>query len=119
MYLIAKFDDHRSNRNGDKNSFINSYMGTLEKAEVTTSIHHIGRFLKSGIPSYNSEVPDTASRKTKRRRRRRRTQTIAKCYTFHANAIKKPKKRLWNLKDIYFCEVPVFKRFIKLDGFYD
>ena len=65
MYLIAKFDDHRSNRNGDKNSFINSYMGTLEKAEVTTSIHHIGRFLKSGIPSYNSEVPDTASRKTK------------------------------------------------------
>ena len=112
MYLIAKFDDHRSNRNGDKNSFINSYMGTLEKAEVTTSIHHIGRFLKSGIPSYNSEVPDTASRKTKRRRRRRRTQTIAKCYTFHANAIKKPKKPLWNPKDIYFCEVPVFKRFI-------
>ena len=113
MYLIAKFDDHRSNRNGDKNYFINSYMGTLEKAEVTTSIRHIGRFLKSGIPIQNSEVQDTASRKTKTRRRRiRRTQTIAKCYTFHANILKKPKKRLWNPKDIYFCEVPVFKRFI-------
>ena len=117
MYLIAKCDDHRSNRNGDKNYFINSYIGTLEKAEVTTSIRHIGRFLKSVIRIYNSEVPDTASRKTKRRRRRR--QTIAKCYSFHANEIKKPKKRLWNPKDIYFCEVPVFKRFIKLDRFYD
>ena len=113
MYLIAKFDDHRSNRNIDKNYFINSNMGTLEKAEVTTSIRHIGRFLKSGIPIQNSEVQDTASRKSKTRRRRiRRTQTIAKCYTFHANAIKKPKKPLWNPKDIYFCEVPVFKRFI-------
>ena len=36
---------------------------------------HIARFLKSGIPIYNSEVPDTADRKT--RRKRKRTQAIA------------------------------------------
>ena len=64
-------------------------MNTFEKAELTTSIRHIAIFLKSGTPIYNSEVPDTASRKT--RRRRRRAQAIAKCYTFHANT-----------QDIYF-----------------
>ena len=31
-------------------------MDTLEKAELTTSIHHNARILKSGIPIYNSEV---------------------------------------------------------------
>ena len=63
-------------------------MNTLEKAELTASAGHIGRFLKSGIPIYNSEVPHTAGRKTRRRKRkRRRTQVTAKCYAFHANAI--------------------------------
>ena len=38
-------------------------MYTLEKAELFASIRHIRRFLKSGIPIYNSEVPDTAGRK--------------------------------------------------------
>ena len=38
---------------------------------------------QSGIPIYNSEVSDTADRKT-----RRRTQAITKCYAFHANAKK-------------------------------
>ena len=52
MYLLAKFGGHRSYRNGD----INSYMDTLEKAELTTSIRHNARILKSGIPIYNSEV---------------------------------------------------------------
>ena len=50
-------------------------MNILEKAELTAS--------KSGIPFYNSEVPDTAGRKT---RRRRRTQAITKRYVFHAYA---------------------------------
>ena len=36
-------------RNEDINSYINSYMDTLEKAELTTSIRHIKRLLKSGI----------------------------------------------------------------------
>ena len=86
MYLLAKFGDQRSYRNGDINSYVNSYMGTLEKAEPTTSIRHIGRFLKSGILIYNSKVPDMAGRKARRRqRRRRRTQTIAKRYAVHAN----------------------------------
>ena len=81
MYLLAKFGHHRSYRNGD----INSYMDTLEKAELLVSIHHIARFLKSGIPNYNSEVPDATGRKTSKRR----TQAIAKCFAFHANAIDK------------------------------
>ena len=67
MYLSAKFGDHRSYRNGVINSYINYYM----KTEFTTLIRHIAIFLKSGIPIYNSEVPDTASRN-----RRRRTQAI-------------------------------------------
>ena len=83
MYLLTKFVDHRSYRNRDVKSYINSYMGTLQKVELTALIRYIIIFLKSGIPIYNSEVQDTASRKT---RRRRRTQAIAKHYVFHANA---------------------------------
>ena len=58
-------------------------MGTVEKAELTATIRHTGRFLESGLQIYDSEVQDTAGKKT---RRRRRTQTIAKCYAFQANA---------------------------------
>ena len=60
----------------------------LEKAELTASVRHIKRFSKSEIPIYNSEVPDTDNRK-RNKRRRRRTETIAKRYLFHANAINK------------------------------
>ena len=49
--------------------------------ELTVSIRHIARFLKSGIPIYNSDVPDTAGRKTTRRR----TQAIAKRFGFHTS----------------------------------
>ena len=70
--------------NRDNNSYINSAMDTLKKAELTASIRHIARFSKSRIPLYNSEIPDTAGRKT---RRRRRTQAIAKRSAFYANAI--------------------------------
>ena len=40
-------------------------MDTLEKSELTSSIGHIARFLKSEIPIYNSEVPDTAGSENK------------------------------------------------------
>ena len=50
----------------------------ISLSELTTSIHHISRFLKSGIPICNSEVPDAGGRKI--------TQTIAKLCAFHANA---------------------------------
>ena len=83
MYLLAKFGDHKSYRNGDVSSF-NFYMDTLEKAELTASIRCIGRFIKSGRPTYNSEVPDTAGKKTKRRR----AQASAKRFAFYANAIR-------------------------------
>ena len=81
--LFAKFGGHRSYRNGDINSCINSFMDTLEKVELIALIRHIAGFLKSGIPNYNSEVPGTAGRKMKGRRR---AQAVAKSYTFHANA---------------------------------
>ena len=83
MYLLAKFGSHRSYRNGDVNYYISSYKDTLEKAELTTSLCHIARFLKSGIPIYSSEVLDTAGRKMKRRR----IQAIAKRCALDANAI--------------------------------
>ena len=85
MYLLAKFAGHRSYENGNINPYINSYMNTSEKAELSASIRHIERFSKSGIPIYNSEVPDMAGRKTTIRRKR--TQAIAKRYAFHVNAI--------------------------------
>ena len=83
MYLLLTFGDHRSYRNGDINFHINSYMDFLEKIEITASIGHIARFSKSGIPIYNSEVPDTAGRKT-----RTRTLAIAKHFAFQVNAKK-------------------------------
>ena len=36
----------------------------LGKTEITASIRHIARLLKSGITIYNSDVQDTACRKT-------------------------------------------------------
>ena len=66
MYLLAKFDGHRFYGNGDINSYINSYMITSERIELTFSIRHIEKFLKSGVPIYNFEIPDTAGRKTTR-----------------------------------------------------
>ena len=65
---------HRSYRNRNMNSYINSYMDTSGKAKLTASIRYIGGFLKSGIPIYNSKAPDMAGRKA----RRRRTYAIAK-----------------------------------------
>ena len=56
-------------------------MNISEKAELTALVHHIERFSKSGIPIYNSEALQAASRKT----RRGRTQATAKRYAFHAN----------------------------------
>lgn len=60
-------------------------MITLKKAEFTASIRHVERFLKAGVPIYNSDVPDTTGRKT---RRRKRTQEISKRYAIQANAKK-------------------------------
>ena len=80
MYLLTNFGDHRSYRNGDINFYINSYMDTLEKVELTTSTGHIAIFLKSGIPIYNSEVPDTTGRKTTTTIRK--THAIGKCMRF-------------------------------------
>ena len=82
MYLLAKCGSHRSYGNGDINSDISSYMNALEKAELTALVRHIERLSKSGILIYNSAVPDTAGRKT----RRRRAQAIAKHIVFYENA---------------------------------
>ena len=82
MYLFAKFGTNRSCGNAYFSFYIISYMNTLEKADITDALHDIERFSESGIPIYDSTVPDTPGRKT-----RRRTQAIAKYYAFHAKAI--------------------------------
>ena len=90
MYLLVKFGGRRSCGNGDIDSYINSYMYTSEKAELTASIHHLQRFSKSGIPIYISEVPETAGRKittTTTTTMLTIPHVIAKRYAFHANAI--------------------------------
>ena len=82
MYLLVKSGGPNPYRNGDFSFQINSYMNALEKAELTTSVSHIERFSKSGMPIYNFNVPDTAGRKTTTRRKK---QAITKHYVFHAN----------------------------------
>ena len=84
MYLLAKSGGHKSDGNGDINSYISSYMNNLEIALLTGSVCHMEKFSKCGIPIYNSEFPDTAGRKTQSRRRR--TQVITKRYAFQVNA---------------------------------
>ena len=75
MYLLAKFGDHRCHRNGDINSYINSNIYTLENAQLTATIRHIARFLKSGIPIYNTVVQDTAGKK-KQQEEHRQLQSV-------------------------------------------
>ena len=71
----------------------------MEKAKLSSSTHQIEIFLKSAILIYHSEVPGTASRKSKRTQtnanpyafctkalRKRRTQPIAKRFAFHENS---------------------------------
>ena len=62
MYLLIKFDGHRSCKNGNI-VYINSYTSTLEKVEPTASVSYTKIFSKSGIPIYYSEVPDEAGKK--------------------------------------------------------
>ena len=53
-------------------------MGTSKNAELSALILHIARFLKSGIPIYNSNVPETVTKK-----KTRRTQAITKRLECH------------------------------------
>ena len=79
MCLLAKLGDHRSNGNRDINSYINSYMNTSKKAELTTSIRHVEKFSKLRLPIFNSKVPVTIGRKIARSRwwlRRLHSKTI-------------------------------------------
>ena len=55
MYLLGRYIPYR---NEDINSYINSYMDTLKKAELSASNCHMATFLKSEILIYNSEVSD-------------------------------------------------------------
>ena len=60
-------------------------MNISQKAERTALVHQIERFSKSHILIYNSNVPDTSGRKT----RRKRKQAFAKHYVFHAKKLGK------------------------------
>ena len=65
MCLLAKFCDHRSYRNEDINSFINSYMDTLEKAEHTCLNPPYWEILK--IRNYRFTVPKSRIRPAEKR----------------------------------------------------
>ena len=88
MYLLAKFGDNRSHRNGNINSYISSYRDTLEKAALTASIRHIVRFLKSEIPIYNSEIPLRLTEKQEAKKKEHRhllnvlSFTQTQCFSF-------------------------------------
>ena len=56
-HRFTKVSGDRSYRNGYSDSYINSYMNILNKAELTFSA------LKSGTSIYNSKVLDTVGRK--------------------------------------------------------
>ena len=64
-------------------------MNTLENTELTALIRHIAIFLKSEIPIYNSEVPDTAGKK-REEEVVEEENGIARRNAFHANAINSP-----------------------------
>ena len=64
MYLLVKFGSHRSYGNGDMNSFISSYMNTLEKAELTTSDCHYERFPNQ---DYQFTIPKSQTRLVEKR----------------------------------------------------
>ena len=81
MYLLVKCGSYMSYGNGEMNSYVSSYMNTLEKGELIASVPHFDRSSKSGIPVYNSGVPDRTARKT----RRKNTQATVKRYGFPAN----------------------------------
>ena len=110
MYLFAKSGDHTSYRNEVINFYINPYMDTLEKSELTASILRIAIFSKSGIPIYNSEVLDTAGRKKKKEKKKKKKSNTGNC-----RALCVPRKR--NERLIGFlpyrtlCFFPVFIRF--------
>ena len=108
----AKFGDHRSYINGDINSYISSYMETLEKAKPTASVRNIGRFLKSWIKICNFKVPDTAGTK-KRKRRRKRLQIAGNCKALRISR-KRKKKLLLELNTI--TKFLLFRMKYSIDG---
>ena len=72
---------------------------TTKLDRINVLINHIARFLKLGILIYNSEVPDTNGRKT-----RKNKQAIAKCFVFQANAIRISSK----VYHFYLFEIKIF-----------
>ena len=81
MYLLARCDGHRPYGTGYINYYINSYMNTFEKAELTASTRSIERFSKSGITIYNSEVLDMAGNKNKEKKNTNNCKELKKCYS--------------------------------------
>ena len=80
----AKFGDHNMVLKKCRYQFLYQLLHQYIGKRWT---HHLEppycEILRSGIPIYNSKVPDTAARKT-----RRRTQAITYRFAFHTNAIK-------------------------------
>ena len=78
IYLLAKFGSYRSYENGDINSYISSYLNTLEKAELITSV--ILRYFQN--QGYRFTVRKSRTRLVENRRRRRIGKNTDNCKVF-------------------------------------
>ena len=54
-------------------------MDALEKAELTTSISHIARFFKSGIPIYNSKDSEIAEKREEEEEQEEKDHWLLQC----------------------------------------
>ena len=90
MYLLAKFGDYRSYRYGDINSYVKSYIDTLESTDPPyCQIFKIRNAdLQFLSPGYGRQKNKKKKNKGNCRKiKRRRIKAIAKRFSFHANEI--------------------------------
>ena len=74
MYLLTKSGDHGFYRSGDINSYINSYLGTSEKAEVTAaSIGLDWEIFKISNTNLQSRSPRYGWQKKKEKKKKKNT----------------------------------------------
>ena len=67
---------------------------------LTVSIHHIAKYLKSGIPIYNSKVPDMAGKK----KRKNKNKNTGNCKMFSVSRKRKnviPRSPIFLKSDIF------------------
>ena len=78
IYLLAKFGSYRSYENGDINSYISSYLNTLEKAELITSV--ILRYFQN--QGYRFTVRKSRTRLVEKPKEKKKRKNTGNCKVF-------------------------------------